>query len=217
MNTCTSKLFRVLLLLVLFVVFTLGVCFYDVAPVGPQGSEIGFSHVNQAVFSLLGESALWYTLTMAIGLVAILVLGLWACLGLSQLIRRKSLAKIDRPLWALAGAMVLVGALYVFFEMVVVNYRPVLTDGVLEASYPSSHTILGVCVFLLSVVLIPKYLKSALLAKLLQAVAVGMALINPVGRLLSGVHWFTDIVGALLLSGVVVGVYYLLLAFLEKE
>lgn len=216
MNTCASKLFRVLILLVLFVVFTLGVCLYDVCPIGPQGSQIGFAHVNEAVFSLLGQSSFWYALTKGIGLVAILALGLWACLGLSQLIGRKSLAKIDRPLWALVGAMVLVGALYVFFEIVIVNYRPVLTDGVLEASYPSSHTMLGVCVFLLSTVLIPKYISSPVLAKLLQALAVGMAVITPVGRLLSGVHWFTDIVGALLLSAVVIGVYYLLLAILEK-
>ena len=126
------------------------------------------------------------------------------------MIRRKSLLKVDKALFALAGLYAVTVFFYVFFEMVVINYRPIIEAGAehVEASFPSSHTMLTCVIMGGAFVLIGKYIKNRGLCIALRCLAIALAVITVVGRLLSGVHWFTDIIGGLLLSFSLVFMYY---------
>ena len=174
----------------------------DVAAIGPEGTSIGLSHLNAAVRDALGVRMFWYDITELLGALAILVAGVFALTGLWQLIRRRSLFKVDRGIWALAALYVAVIALYVFFEKVIINYRPILMPGcdAPEASFPSSHTML-VCTILGSAAMQAKYyIKNASLRGAVPIVCAVLIGVTVLGRLLSGVHWFTDILGGVLIS-----------------
>lgn len=189
-----------IIFLILFAVLTVLVQRVDVQPVGPNGSEIGFAKVNTAVHEKLGENDLCYKLTKLIGYLAIATAPCFALLALTQAIRKRSLSGVDGDLWALAVFYVLVGACYIAFEKYVVNYRPILVDGVLEASYPSSHTMLTTALFGMTIVQMRKRVHIKPLRGLIDIVlGVGIAAMA-VGRLMSGVHWLTDIAGGLLLG-----------------
>lgn len=219
MKKSTKILFAVAVgLLALFALFTVLVKTVDVAAVGPLGSSVGFSGLNKSVFDALGTSEFWYDLTELAGLVALASAGGFAAVGLYQLIKRKSLAKVDKGIWALAVFYAVVLACYVLFEIVVINERPVLIEGVLEASYPSSHTIL-VSSFLGGAIVAFHRLVGCKRARICFDAATGAIIaVTAVGRLLSGVHWLTDILAALLLSASLVTLYAAVEGWLvEKE
>lgn len=195
-----SKYLLAFALLLLFAVFTVLVQRVDVQPIGPNGSEVGFARLNGSVHDKLGENDACYKLTKLIGYLALATAPCFALLALVQLIRNKSLAGVDGDLWALAIYYVLVGACYVAFEKYVVNYRPILVDGVLEASYPSSHSMLAVSLFGATIVQMRKRVRVKPLRMLIDAAFVLAIAAMAVGRLMSGVHWLTDIVGGLLLG-----------------
>ena len=183
--------------------------FVDVAPIGPEGTSIGLSTLNLAAFQAFGVSMSWYKITTVLGIVAILTAGLFALLGLIQLIRRKSLLKVDRELLVLAGLYVVVVILYVLFDKIAVNYRPMILpdEQQPEASFPSSHTML-VCVVMGSALsLLPKYVKIPVVRTALTVVCCVVIGLTVAGRLLSGVHWFTDIIGGVLISITLLSLY----------
>lgn len=199
-----------------FAAFTVAFCILvvllltcNVAPVGPAGTKIGLSGLNVAVHQALGTNELFYELTELFGLAALAVCGAFAVVGLVQLIRRKSLKQVDRRIYALAGLYVLTVLLYVLFEKVVINYRPVLMPGELapEAAFPSSHTMLILVVFGSAVEAMGAYIKRKGLRLALQLVGVLGMVVTVVGRLLSGVHWLTDIMGSVLLSLALLNLY----------
>ena len=99
-------------------------------------------------------------------------------------------------------------AFYVFCEVVVINYRPVILEEGLEASYPSSHTVLVCCVMTTAIMQCVRLIKHEMLRNTAVLFSALMIVIMVVGRLLSGVHWFTDIVGGILLSVALVWLYY---------
>lgn len=197
------------LLFLSFVLFTVLAACFDVAPIGPEGSTVGFATANGFVFDLLGVHLVWYAITDWLGVVAIAFAFGFALVGLCQLIRRKSICKVDWEILALGGFYILVIACYLFFEQVVINCRPVILGESLEASYPSSHTMIVVCIMATSAMqfraLCPNRKK---LCRGVDITAVVISAITVFGRLISGVHWFTDIVGGLLLSAALVWLYY---------
>lgn len=132
--------------LILFVIWTVLICTVDVQMIGPQGSKVGFATINGFVCERIGVNILLYEITDWLGLVPIAIAFGFAVLGLVQWIKRKSLLKVDRSLFMLGGFYICVMAVYALFEIVVINYRPTLINGVLEASYPSSTTLLVLCV-----------------------------------------------------------------------
>ena len=132
-------------MLATFALWTVLVCIVDVQAIGPRGSEVGFATLNDWVHGLTGVNMTLYTVTDWLGLVPIAVAFGFGIFGLVQWIRRKSLRAVDRSILALGGFYVAVMAVYLLFETVVINYRPVLIDGYLEASYPSSTTMLVLC------------------------------------------------------------------------
>ena len=194
-------------LLLAFVLWTLLVCFVDVQTIGPQESSVGLATLNGYVHDLIGVNWLLYTVTDWLGLVPIAVVLGFAGVGLMQMIRRKGLWRVDCGILALGVFYIVVIAVYLFFETVVINYRPTLIDGHLEASYPSSTTMLVTCVMPTAALELKGYMKHPLLGRCTGiAIAVFTAFML-IGRLLSGVHWITDIIGGVLFSAGIVLIY----------
>lgn len=197
---------RTSLLALLFIMFTLAVINVDVQKIGPEGSEVGFAFVNGPVHDALPVNDLFYKLTTFLGYLALLAVLGYGAVGVWQLMKRRSLKKVDSQLISLGIFFVLVIFCYVLFEKLVINYRPVILDEGLEASYPSSHTLLALCVFGAMMVPYPELFSEKQLS-LVRTAAGTLAVISVVGRLLSGVHWLTDIVGAVLLSAALLSGY----------
>ena len=203
-------------LFVLFAAFTVLVKVIDVDTVGPEGSAIGCAALNTAVHKTLGTSELWYEISDLFGLVALAVIGIFGLVGLIQLIKRKSLLKVEPTILALGVFYVLVVICYVFFEVVVINHRPVLMDGVLEASYPSSHTMLVLTVMGSAIVVFRRSVASKTSKIIFECAADAIILITLVGRTLSGVHWITDIAGGVLLSAALITLYIAALRVMDE-
>jgi membrane-associated phospholipid phosphatase len=188
------------MLLVSFIGFTFLVKTTDVQPVGPAHSSVGFASFNSCIRSITGYHRIWYTITDWLGIAAILTACSFAALGLYQWIVRKSLRKVDPDILLLGLFYLSVIGAYIFFENNIVNYRPVLMNGYLEPSYPSSHTMIVVCVMGSAMVQCKYRFKNKVLVWITETVAAIIILVTVAGRLISGVHWFTDIAGGLLLS-----------------
>ena len=201
-----------LALFLLMIVLTLNV---DVEPIGPNGTKVGFATMNGAVAKSMGYNDTWYKITQYLGYFALAVAGMFAVVGLVQLIQRRSLWKVDSNLLITGVLYVIVIGLYIFFNKVAVNYRPVIVPGEneIEASFPSSHTMLAIVVFGSAFLLIPRYIaKDGLKWALITIMAFAMML-TVVGRIIAGVHWLTDIFGGLLISVSLLACYS---GFLDK-
>lgn len=203
-------------LLLLFIVFTITVTLVDVRAIGPEQSSVGLAAINDFMRQLTGVNLFWYDVTEVLGNVALLFAVGFAILGLYQLIRRRSLWKVDRRLLLMGVFYIVIILCYVFFEFFIINYRPVILSTGLEASYPSSHTMMATCIMATAIMefnALPG-LRKALRFTLSGVAAVLMAVII-IGRLFSGIHWFTDILGGLLLSGALVMLYYSAISCVE--
>ena len=195
-------------LVVVFVLWTVFVCFVDVRTIGPEGSSVGFATLNGFVHELTGVNWLLYTVTDWLGLVPIAAALGFAILGLVQLIKRKSLWKVDHSILALGVFYIVVMAAYLVFEIVVINYRPTLIEGYLEASYPSSTTMLVMCVMPTAAMQLNARIKNTVFRRCAIIAIVAFTAFMVIGRLVSGVHWITDIIGGALFSAGVVTTYF---------
>ena len=200
-----------------FVLWTILVRCVDVQPIGPDGSQVGFAAINGAFHALTGVHWALYTLTDWLGLIPIGIAFGFAVLGLVQLIRRKSLLKVDRDLLILGGFYIAVLAAYLLFETVVINFRPVLIDGKLEASYPSSTTMLALCVLPTAMMQLKTRIHEDAVRRAVLVILAAFSVFMVVGRLISGVHWLSDIVGGVLLSAGLVSLYALAANALEAN
>ena len=187
---------------VLTVILVILIKIVDVAPIGPNGTSIGLSHLNQAIHDAIGINQGIYTITEIGGILAIGVVAAFAIMGLVQWIQRKKLMKVDRELLVLGGLYVILGFLYVFFNKVAINYRPVIMPGEVlpESSFPSSHSMLGCTVMGSAYLLVDRYVKNPTAVKVLHVLCIINMIVIVGGRFLSGVHWFTDILGGILIS-----------------
>lgn len=190
-----------------FLLFTIVVKFVDVSAIGPQGSEVGLSTINRFVMEL-GKINSFYTFTNVIGYIPFVMVFFYAGLAIYEWIKRKDLKKVDRELFILALLYVSIAILYLLFEKLPINYRPVvLESGKLEPSYPSTHTMLAVTIAVSSVIINLRLFPNTLWSKVLNIALVVISSLIVIGRLISGVHWFTDIIGGLLLSFALVSVF----------
>lgn len=190
-----------------FVLWTLAVLTVDVQPIGPEGSMVGFATVNGFVHKLTGVHLELYVITDWLGLVPFFFVLGFGVLGLFQWIRRKRLKKVDHSILVLGGFYLAVMGAYVLFELLEINCRPVLIEGVLEASYPSSTTMLVMCVMPTAMMQLHNRITNAQSRRWVVAAMAAFTVFMVTGRLLSGVHWITDIVGGGLLSAGLVLLY----------
>lgn len=206
------------LLFLLFAGFTLAAKAVDVRAIGPENSSVGFAAINQFVFNLFGVNLIWYEITDWLGLAALLFAFGFALLGLFQLIKRKSLLKVDFSILALGVFYILVIALYVLFEIVIINYRPIILYAGLEASYPSSHTMIVICIMATAMLQFHRLFalhKTWLV--ILDSISILLMAVTIGGRLISGVHWFTDIIAGMILSSALVMLYYSIVTAAEQK
>ncbi len=208
MKKTKGKLFGIAgMLLTAFVLWTVAICRIDVQPIGPNGSSVGFAGLNGWVHDLTGVHMGLYVLTDWLGLVPMgFVLG-FAVLGMVQWMRRRKLFRVDRDILLLGGFYLLVLILYLVFETVAVNARPVLIDGRLEASYPSSTTMLVLCVIPTAMMQLRARIQNARVRTIIRCILAVFTACMVAGRLIAGVHWFTDIIGGVLLSAGLVVLY----------
>ncbi|MBQ6961678.1 MAG: phosphatase PAP2 family protein [Clostridia bacterium] len=194
-------------LLAAFIGWTVLIRTADVQAIGPNGTTVGFAAFNGWFHRMTGVHMTVYTVTDWLGLVPIFICMGFGVLGLSQWIKRKRMLRVDLDILLLGVYYILVIFGYLFFEMVPVNYRPVLIDGILEASYPSSTTLLVLSVMPTLTLQMDRRCKNARLRRAINAFAVLFSALMVIGRLIAGVHWATDIVGSVLLSGGLFTVY----------
>ncbi len=202
-----SKIIVGCILLTVFLLWTVAVCIVDVKPIGPNDSSVGFAMINGYVHDLTGVNLGLYNLTDWLSLIPIAFVMGFGLLGLRQWIQRKSLWKVDGSILALGIFYFVVGAVFLLFEIVVVNYRPVLIEGVLEASYPSSTTMLVLCVMGSAGFQFRQRIQNPVLRRCIILAISAFTVFMVAGRLLSGVHWLTDIIGGGLLSGGLITLY----------
>ena len=214
-NRMKKKLALSALCFMLFIALIVVVSTVDVAAIGPEGTKIGLSHLNQAVHNAVGVNMGLYKITKYLGYLTLLLAAGFGLFGLVQLIQRRSLKKVDKAILLLAGLYAAVAVLYVLFETFIVNYRPIILPDKAgpEASFPSTHTLLFFTILGSAAMMAGRYIKNPQRALLVRVVCAVLIILGTAFRLGSGVHWLTDICGGVLLSSA------LLLAFsamLEK-
>lgn len=195
-------------LILLFMLWTGLVGVVDVRQIGPQGSCVGFATINGWFHKLTGVNMTLYNITDWLGIVPIVFSFGFAILGLIQWIKRKNILKVDRDILVLGVFYIITIAAYILFEYVVINRRPVLINGYLEASYPSSTTLLVLCVMPTAMMQFNGCIKRRGLSHFISLAIIGFIIFMVIGRLISGVHWITDIIGGMLLSNGLVTMYY---------
>lgn len=183
-----------------FVVWTWMVQSVDVQAVGVKGTNVGFATVNCWFHQLTGVHMTLYVITDWLGLIPIFACMIFGGMGLVQLVKRRSLFKVDYDLIFLGIYYIMVIAGYLIFEMISINYRPILINGFMEASYPSSTTLLVLCVMPTVMEQVGRRSERRMLKRIVNVFATCFSVFMVLGRLLSGVHWFTDIVGSVILS-----------------
>ena len=212
------QLFTGMGLVALFAILTWLVQTVDVQPLGVNGTNVGLYTLNAAFHRLWGVNMALYTITDWAGLVPIAVTLSFAVKGLVQLIRRKSLFKVDGDILLLGVHFIILAALYVIFEMNPVNYRPILIDGFMEASYPSSTTLLVLSVMPACAEQIRRRSPSPAVKTAVTILTAAFSGLMVLGRLVSGVHWLTDTLGAVLISAGLFHIYRgLVLMFINRH
>lgn len=186
--------------------WTLAVVSVDVKPVGVNGTSVGFATLNTWFHNLTGVNMTLYNITDWAGLVPIFICMFFGLVGLVQLIKRKSLLKVDLDIIALGIYYIIVISSYIIFEMIPINYRPILINGFLECSYPSSTTLLVLSVMPTVIFQSNKRLQNPKIKKTTMLITIVFSLFMVIGRLVSGVHWLTDIIGSCFLSA---GLFYI--------
>ena len=192
--------------LAMFAVWTVLILTVDVQPLGQNGTSIGFATFNCWFHHFTGVNMAIYTITDWMGLVPVVICLIFAGIGLVQLIKRRSIFRVDADIMILGVYFVIVFLAYTIFEIIPINYRPILIEGRMEASYPSSPTLLVLSVMPALVEQIKRRLSGIRVKQIITIAAIAFSVFMVTGRLISGVHWFTDIVGGELLS---VGLYLL--------
>lgn len=217
MNKVKKEFIISSILLLTAIIYTILVKTIDVDTIGPNNSAVGFASINGFFSNLIGENETWYKITKYITVIPIFMALIYAILGFKQLIQRKSLLKIDKELLGLGVFYILVIGIYIFFEIFIVNYRPVLMEGELEASYPSSHTLLALCLCGSSIILNKIKYNKYPITKIINPILLIVMITLVIGRLLSGVHWFSDILGGIIISSTLIMIYYTYLKHLRTS
>lgn len=216
MNKQKRNFLLSLFFILLAIIFTMLVKVVDVKQIGVNETNIGFATVNKLVFEYIGVNIIWYHITDWLGLIPIFIAMIYALIGVIQLIKRKSIFKVDKEIIILGIFYIIVIIIYIFFEKIIINYRPILIEGFLEVSYPSSHTLMTICLCGSSIIINKKKFSNKSI-RFMNILSLTIILITVIGRLLSGVHWFTDIIGGILISIALLMTLYSLIDIIEKE
>ena len=197
-------IFITLLLISFF--YTILVKYFDVNAIGPNNSAVGFSKLNLYFKNIIGSNMIIYKISEIFGFLLLFLMFIYGCIGLYQLIKRKSIIKVDKQIIILGCFYIVILLVYIFFEKVVINYRPIIIDNELEASYPSSHTMLALCIGISSLIVSKKYFNKKYI-KVINIITIALMLIVLIGRIISGVHWISDIIGGIIISFTLISLF----------
>lgn len=151
----------------------------------------------------------WARITDIILISSILSLSVFAILGLCQLFSRKSIKKVDRSLLAMFIPLILMAVAYfVFNHFLIWNVRP---NGSGEASFPSSHVMVVSTIFFCIALILPQYIHSKLACASLNLLMLLLIVFTAIGRVVSNMHWMSDVFGALAFSAIFAFVYFLII------
>ena len=189
-----------IMLIIAFAVWTILILMVDVQQVGLNGTDIGLATFNCWFHKLTGTNMPLYIITDWLGIVPLVICMIFATIGLIQLIKRRSLLQVDYDIIILGIYYILVMLGYFVFEMIPINYRPVFINGHMEASYPSSTTLVVLSVMPTLIFQCNRRIKNAWVKIVINIVSIIFSAFMVIGRLLSGVHWITDIIGSIILS-----------------
>ena len=210
-------LFAGSMLIAAFVIWTALIQIVDVQPIGQLGTDIGFASFNSWFHKLTGVHMTIYTFTDWLGLIPLFVCMIFGGIGFVQLVKRKSLFKVEHDIILLGIYYFIVIFGYLIFEMIPINYRPILIEGFMEASYPSSTTLLVLSVMPTLIFQVNRRLENVVVKKTICILVSIFTAFMVIGRLVSGVHWFTDIVGSIMLSTGLFYIYKAVVLFCYKE
>lgn len=212
-----KELFTGCILLGGFIIWTWLIQVVDVQRIGVNGTAVGFAGFNNWFHKLTGVHMTLYTITDWLGLVPIVICLIFGGIGLFQMVKRKGFGKVDIDIRILGVYYVAVIFGYLIFEMIPINYRPILIQGMMEASYPSSTTLLVLGVMPTLVFQVNRRVKSAVFKKVIVVISIMFSCFMVIGRMVCGVHWFTDIVGAIFLSFGIFHFYKSVVLLYDKE
>lgn len=217
MKSKNKLLISTFVLFALSSIFTLLIVFVDKQNIGANNSSVGLSGLNKIFLEWFSFNEIFYKLTEIFGIVILAIAMCYMILAFVQLIKRKSIKKIDCELLILALFYVGLIIIYLMFELAKINFRPVLLDGELEASYPSSHTLLAVFICTTSIFVNNKIFSNRLIRIILSTATCLIGSFVIIGRIISGVHWITDIIGAILIATTLVLGYLTVLCFIKEK
>lgn len=195
---------------ILFLVFTILVKTLDVTYIQDIG-YLGFYNINTSINSKIQvmNTSLYNKLSDVIMIISFVSVAIFAAIGIVQLIKRKSFKQVDPFLYILLGLYVLVAAMYLTFSLMKINFSPLSTKENLKDSYPSSHVFISITLFVSGVMTATKYVN---MGKWMSVIgftgAILLSILSAVTRMFSGQHYFTDIIGAILLAIFLISAYY---------
>ena len=209
MNSVKRDFKRPLVMLVVTILFSVLTFVVDRKPIGYDGTSVGFSSINGLFAGSFGYNPVMDTLSDIAMYLSFLVVAAFAFFGVMQLIRGKSLSKVDKVIIGLGILYVIVAVLYVAFDKIPINYRPILQPGEteLETSFPSTHTLVICTVLGSGIVAVKRLFKNEMTVRVLKIAFIAIMAIGVCARLFAGVHWLTDIVAGLLFSVTLVSLY----------
>lgn len=199
-------------LIIMFGVFTLLVMKYDIKNIGVNNTTIGFATLNSWFNKTTGTHLMFYSITDWLELLPLLVCVCFGLIGLKQLLSRKKIFLVDHDILLLGIYYIIVILLYLLFDKMCINYRPILIEGKLEASYPSSTVLLVLCVMLTLTFQINRRVKNDKTKIYLETLNNIYIIFMLFGRIVSGVHWITDIIGSIILA---LGLFKLYISFVN--
>ncbi len=200
-----------------FLIFTILVAMVDRNAIGPNGSIVGLSSMNKWFADIIGCNMMLYKVTDWVSILAVVTAVIYAVIGIMQWIKRKKLAKVDSSILILGVFYIAIFVIYVMFNHVVLNYRPVLINGNLEPSFPSSTTLMSITFLMFSNYQSDRFLKNKNLKLTAKISSTLLMLFLVIGRVISGVHWLSDIIASVLLSLAIVFLYYYLCKVFEEK
>ncbi len=212
-----KNFYYALISFILFTLLTILLLFVDKSPIGVNGTIVGFSTINGFLHNLFGVHLSLYLITDWLGLIPVFICLGFAVLGLIEWIKQGSIKKVDFSLLVLGAFYIITFLIYMLFNSIIINYRPILINGFLEVSYPSSTTILSLSFMLTALMQFNSRIKNKTFKIILSFLIYSFTIFMVVGRLISGVHWFTDIVGGILISACLLFLYKGVIFLTEQD
>ncbi len=163
--------------------------------------EIGLYNFNK-IFLVDYYNESWDGFSDVILYISILfILGL-IIYGIYQLYKRKSLFKVDKDIILTGfGFVFIIIIWFIFDKFIDINYRPIAVNGSAQTSFPSTHVMLACFSLLATTRIILKRNTNELKYNIITYGGVSiLVILCSLGRILSKMHWTTDVLGAIFIS-----------------